>query len=80
MNGLTIMVGAMVIFFLGYRFYGRWLEKTWGIDPAALTRPGASTPQRSHRHNASTTATTSLRKTAGRFLRTSSLRLPARAR
>ena len=37
MNGLTIMVGAMVIFFLGYRFYGRWLEKTWGIDPAALT-------------------------------------------
>ena len=31
------MVGAMVIFFLGYRFYGRWLEKTWGIDPAALT-------------------------------------------
>ena len=37
MNGLTIMVGAMVIFFLGYRFYGRWLEKTWGIDPTALT-------------------------------------------
>lgn len=69
MNGLTIMVGAMVIFFLGYRFYGRWLEKTWGIDPAALTPA-----QRFNDGNDFSP------QTAGRFLRTSSLRLRARAR
>lgn len=45
MNGITIMVFAIVVFALGYRFYGRWLEKTWGIDenaktPAALKNDG----------------------------------------
>lgn len=37
MNGLTIMVFSIVVFYLGYRFYGRWLEKTWGIDEKAPT-------------------------------------------
>ncbi len=37
MNGLTIMVFAIVVFALGYFFYGRWLEKTWGIDENAPT-------------------------------------------
>lgn len=37
MNGLTILVFAIVVLFLGYRVYARWLEKTWGIDPNAKT-------------------------------------------
>lgn len=45
MNGLTMMAVAIVSLYLGYRFYGRWLEKTWGIDenaptPAALRNDG----------------------------------------
>lgn len=37
MNGLTILAFAIVVLFLGYRFYARWLERTWGIDPKAKT-------------------------------------------
>lgn len=37
MNGLTIVVFAMIIFACAYVFYGRWLVKTWGIDPNAKT-------------------------------------------
>lgn len=37
MNGLTILAFAIVVLFLGYRIYARWLEKTWGIDPNAKT-------------------------------------------
>lgn len=37
MNGLTILAFAIVVLFLGYRVYARWLEKTWGIDPNAKT-------------------------------------------
>ena len=37
MNGLTMMVGAMAVLAFAYHFYGRWLEKTWGVDPAAMT-------------------------------------------
>ena len=45
MNGLTLMAVAIVCLWLGYHFYGRWLEKTWGIDknaktPAALRNDG----------------------------------------
>ena len=45
MNGLTMMAVAIVSLYLGYRFYGRWLEKTWGVDenaptPAALRNDG----------------------------------------
>lgn len=37
MNGLTILAFAIVVLFLGYRVYARWLERTWGIDPNAKT-------------------------------------------
>lgn len=37
MNGLTLMAVMIVCLWLGYHFYGRWLEKTWGIDPNAKT-------------------------------------------
>lgn len=37
MNGLTLMAVVIVCLWLGYHFYGRWLEKTWGIDPNAKT-------------------------------------------
>ena len=37
MNGLTLLACAMVALFVGYRFYARWLEKTWGVDPNAKT-------------------------------------------
>lgn len=37
MNGLTILAFAIVVLFLGYRVYARWLEKTWSIDPNAKT-------------------------------------------
>ena len=33
MNGLTIMLIALVALAAGYFGYARWLEKTWGIDP-----------------------------------------------
>jgi len=37
MNGLTIMIIALVVLGGAYLVYGRWLAKTWGIDPKAKT-------------------------------------------
>lgn len=37
MNGLLIILVAMIVLFLAYRFYGSYLEKTWGIDDHAKT-------------------------------------------
>ena len=37
MNGLILMACTIVALFVGYRFYARWLEKTWGVDPNAKT-------------------------------------------
>ena len=37
MNGLTIVAIAIVVLVAGYALYGRWLAKTWGIDPNAKT-------------------------------------------
>ena len=33
MNGLTVMLIALVALACGYFGYARWLEKTWGVDP-----------------------------------------------
>ena len=35
MNGVIMMVIAIVVLGGGYLFYGRYLEKKWGIDPNA---------------------------------------------
>jgi carbon starvation protein len=37
MNGLAIIVLAIVVLGSGYLFYGKWLVKKWGIDPNAKT-------------------------------------------
>jgi carbon starvation protein len=37
MNGLMLVGFAMVAFVAAYFLYGRWLVKTWGIDPKAKT-------------------------------------------
>ena len=37
MNGLTLVGIAIIVLVLAYLFYGRWLVKTWGIDPSAKT-------------------------------------------
>ncbi|MBR0076208.1 MAG: carbon starvation protein A [Synergistaceae bacterium] len=37
MNGLTLVGIAIVVLILAYLLYGRWLVKTWGIDPNAKT-------------------------------------------
>ena len=37
MNGLTIVVFAIIIFICAYIIYGRWLVRTWGIDENART-------------------------------------------
>ncbi|MFI3231303.1 MAG: carbon starvation protein A [bacterium] len=37
MNGLTMMIIAIVVLGGGYLIYGRYLCKTWGIDPNAKT-------------------------------------------
>ena len=37
MNGLLMMLIAIVVLGGGYLLYGRWLAKTWGIDPKAKT-------------------------------------------
>ena len=37
MNTLVIVMVAGVCLAAGYLFYGRWLAKTWGIDPNAKT-------------------------------------------
>lgn len=42
MNTLTLALGAVILFWLGYKFYSRAFEKIWNIDPLkhtpALTR------------------------------------------
>lgn len=37
MSGLLIIVISIIFLGGGYLFYGRWLAKTWGIDPKAKT-------------------------------------------
>ncbi len=37
MNALFIVLAAIVLLLAGYRFYGRWLSRQWGIDPARKT-------------------------------------------
>ena len=37
MNGLIMIMIAIVVLVLGYFVYGRWLVKVWGIDPKAKT-------------------------------------------
>ncbi|MEY8309137.1 carbon starvation protein A [Erysipelotrichaceae bacterium 51-3] len=37
MNGILMMIIAIVVLGGGYLVYGRWLAKTWGIDPKAPT-------------------------------------------
>lgn len=37
MNGLILMAYTIVALFVGYRFYAKWLENTWGVDPNAKT-------------------------------------------
>ncbi len=37
MNSLFILLIAAAALFAGYVFYGRWLAKSWGIDPKAVT-------------------------------------------
>ncbi len=37
MNGLTLVGIAIIVLAVAYLLYGRWLVKTWGIDPEAKT-------------------------------------------
>ena len=37
MTALFIILAAIILLALGYRFYGSWLEKQWGIDPDRKT-------------------------------------------
>ncbi len=37
MNGLTLLVIALLVCLSGYFIYGRWLTKIWGIDPKTKT-------------------------------------------
>ena len=37
MNGLVIVLSAIVVLGAGYLFYGRWLANKWGLDPKAKT-------------------------------------------
>ena len=37
MNGIMLVGCAIIIFFLAYRIYGRWLLHTWGVDENAKT-------------------------------------------
>ena len=37
MTALFIILGAIVLLFAGYVFYGAWLAKQWGIDPKKKT-------------------------------------------
>ena len=37
MNGIVMMIIAIVVLGGGYLIYGRWLEKKWGIDTKAKT-------------------------------------------
>ncbi len=37
MNGVVIIIIAIVVLLCAYLIYGRWLTKKWGIDPKAKT-------------------------------------------
>lgn len=37
MNGVSVILIAAVVLIIGYVVYGRWLAKSWGVDPKALT-------------------------------------------
>ncbi|RRF90846.1 MAG: carbon starvation protein A [Coriobacteriaceae bacterium] len=37
MNGMLVILVAAVALVAGYALYGRWLAKSWGVDPKALT-------------------------------------------
>lgn len=37
MNGIAIILISAVVLIIGYLGYGRWLAKSWGVDPKALT-------------------------------------------
>ena len=37
MIALLIIVAAIILLVIGYIFYGSWLAKQWGIDPARKT-------------------------------------------
>ena len=37
MTALLIILAAIILLALGYKFYGSWLEKQWGIDPDRKT-------------------------------------------
>lgn len=37
MNGVSVILFAAVVLIIGYVVYGRWLAKSWGLDPKALT-------------------------------------------
>ena len=37
MNGLLVLIIALVVLVGAYLIYGRWLAKSWGIDPNAKT-------------------------------------------
>lgn len=37
MTALIIVLAAVVLLLAGYRFYGRWLSRQWGIDPERKT-------------------------------------------
>ncbi|MBP5199742.1 MAG: carbon starvation protein A [Schwartzia sp.] len=37
MTALFIILSALVLLGLGYKFYGSWLEKEWGVDPQRET-------------------------------------------
>ena len=37
MNGMLVILVAAVALVCGYVVYGRWLAKSWGVDPKAIT-------------------------------------------
>jgi carbon starvation protein len=37
MNGMLVILVAAVALVCGYVVYGRWLAKSWGVDPQAIT-------------------------------------------
>lgn len=37
MNGITILIISLVVLFLAYILYGRWIAKKWGVDPKRKT-------------------------------------------
>ncbi|MDV0446832.1 Peptide transporter CstA [Methanosarcinaceae archaeon Ag5] len=37
MNGIILMGGSIIILALAYILYGKWLERTWGVDPKKET-------------------------------------------